>query len=357
MSIGTTIKKLRRERDITQEQLAEYIGISSQAVSQWETDKTAPDISQLPLLAYIFDVSTDEILGVDIQKNEEKIQAILDEAHVFYEKGEFNKETKVLEDGLKKFPRSYKIMAHLAENYSNSNQEPKAIEMSHKILAECTDGEIRDYATQTMIYAYRNSGDRQNALKYARTLSHAWFSREDFLLHILSCRNDNEREEARTNLHEYISYLGNRLMTCLRVHSNKDFGYSDEDRLKLLKQSAAIGETIYCDGDYHYQAQYVSTAYKFMSFIYAKNKDAENTLTCLEKQCELEIHFDTYDWNAEKTSPAMRGYVDGGWIPEPDGNKSRNMLIQLDEESTVYDFIRDDPRFQAVIAKLEKYAK
>ena len=53
----------------------------------------------------------------------------------------------------------------------------------------------------------------------------------------------------------------------------------------------------------------------------------------------------------------MRGYVDGGWIPEPDGNKSRNMLIQLDEESTVYDFIRDDPRFKAVIAKLEKFAK
>lgn len=357
MSIGTTIKKLRRERDITQEQLAEYIGISSQAVSQWETDKTAPDISQLPLLAHIFDVSTDEILGVDLQKNEEKIQAICDEAHVFYAKGEFGEAVKILEDGLRKFPRSYKIMANLAENYSCDNQEPKAIEMCHKILAECTDGEIRDYATQTMIYAYRDSGDKQSALKYARMLSHAWFSKEDFLLHLLSCYNDDEREEARTNIHEYVDYLVNRLMRCLESLGSKGFGYSDDDRLKLLEQSAAIGKTIYCDGDYHFHAQFVANAYKFMSMIYAKNKDAENTLTCLEKQCELEIHFDTYDWNAEKTSPAMRGYVDGGWIPEPDGNKSRNMLIQLDEESTVYDFIRDDPRFQAVIAKLKEYAK
>ena len=65
MSIGTTIKRLRRERDITQEQLAEYLGISTGAVSQWECDRTAPDITQLPLLANVFDVSADELLEID----------------------------------------------------------------------------------------------------------------------------------------------------------------------------------------------------------------------------------------------------------------------------------------------------
>lgn len=38
MSIGTTIKRLRREKDITQEQLAEYLGITSRAISQWECE-------------------------------------------------------------------------------------------------------------------------------------------------------------------------------------------------------------------------------------------------------------------------------------------------------------------------------
>ena len=154
MSIGTTIKKLRRERDITQEQLAEYLGISSQAVSLWETEKTAPDISQLPLLAHIFDVSTDEILGVDIQKNEEKIQAICDEAQVFYGKGEFKKSAEILKNGLRQFPRSYAIMKELTFSLRN-NQEK--IELCHKILAECTDSEIRDSAMQNLIYAYNNS--------------------------------------------------------------------------------------------------------------------------------------------------------------------------------------------------------
>ena len=44
MSIGSTIKKLRRERNMTQEQLAECLGITANAVSQWECDRTAPDI-------------------------------------------------------------------------------------------------------------------------------------------------------------------------------------------------------------------------------------------------------------------------------------------------------------------------
>jgi transcriptional regulator with XRE-family HTH domain len=80
MSIGTTIKKLRRERDITQEQLAEYIGITSRAISQWECDRTAPDISQLPALANIFEVSADQLLGIDVDNKEKRIQSLFNEA-------------------------------------------------------------------------------------------------------------------------------------------------------------------------------------------------------------------------------------------------------------------------------------
>ena len=68
MTIGATIKQLRQEQDITQEQLADALGITSRAVSQWETDRTAPDISQLPALANFFDVTTDRLLGVDIAR-------------------------------------------------------------------------------------------------------------------------------------------------------------------------------------------------------------------------------------------------------------------------------------------------
>ena len=59
-----TIKHLRQEQDITQEQLADALGITSRAVSQWETDRTAPDISQLPALANFFAVTTDSVAFV-----------------------------------------------------------------------------------------------------------------------------------------------------------------------------------------------------------------------------------------------------------------------------------------------------
>ena len=72
MSIGATIKKLRRDKNITQEQLAEMLGISTNAVSQWECDKTAPDISHLPVLANIFEVSADVLLEIDIAKSKKQ---------------------------------------------------------------------------------------------------------------------------------------------------------------------------------------------------------------------------------------------------------------------------------------------
>ena len=53
MSIGSTIKHLRREKDITQEEFAEYLGITSRAISQWECERTVPDVYMLPLLQII----------------------------------------------------------------------------------------------------------------------------------------------------------------------------------------------------------------------------------------------------------------------------------------------------------------
>ena len=74
MSIGTTIKRLRREKDITQEQLAEYLGITSRAVSQWETEKTSPDISMIAPLTSIFNITSDQLLGIDIGSKEQEIE-------------------------------------------------------------------------------------------------------------------------------------------------------------------------------------------------------------------------------------------------------------------------------------------
>ena len=62
MTIGKRIAHFRKEKGLTQEELASHMGISPQAVSKWENDQTCPDISALPKLARLFDVTVDELL-------------------------------------------------------------------------------------------------------------------------------------------------------------------------------------------------------------------------------------------------------------------------------------------------------
>ena len=74
MTIGKNIAELRKNSGMTQEQLAETLGVSSQSVSKWENDVTMPDIMLLPVIAGCFDITVDELYGSINPK--EKRQAI-----------------------------------------------------------------------------------------------------------------------------------------------------------------------------------------------------------------------------------------------------------------------------------------
>ncbi len=63
MTIGKRIAQLRKEKGLTQEDLAGMMEVSAQAVSKWENDQTCPDITSLPKLAKILGVSVDELLS------------------------------------------------------------------------------------------------------------------------------------------------------------------------------------------------------------------------------------------------------------------------------------------------------
>ncbi|MBE6755512.1 MAG: helix-turn-helix transcriptional regulator [Ruminococcaceae bacterium] len=77
--LGENLKNLRRKRNLTQEKLAEFLGVSFQAVSKWERGDTYPDISMLPEIADFFKISVDELLGVNRAENEKEITEKLQE--------------------------------------------------------------------------------------------------------------------------------------------------------------------------------------------------------------------------------------------------------------------------------------
>ena len=77
ITIGTNIKRLRTERGVTQEQLAEAMNVTCAAVSKWERGDTYPDITLLQPLAFYFGVSLDALMGYEKEKYEKEIEDVI----------------------------------------------------------------------------------------------------------------------------------------------------------------------------------------------------------------------------------------------------------------------------------------
>ena len=90
MNIGAIIKEKRQKKDLTQEQLAEYLHVSVSAVSQWESGKTTPDFSMLVPLANFFDVSLDELLGREPGEKEKALSEYDEKNMILTNKGKID---------------------------------------------------------------------------------------------------------------------------------------------------------------------------------------------------------------------------------------------------------------------------
>lgn len=96
-SIGHTIKILRKERNLTQEELAEQLNVTSQAVSKWENETGMPDISQIVPLASVFGVSTDVLFGTFGTTDDEEVKKLITKLHTQSKTGEISEYQAYLE--------------------------------------------------------------------------------------------------------------------------------------------------------------------------------------------------------------------------------------------------------------------
>ena len=153
MNIGLNIKKYRLSKDMTQEELAEYTGVSSRAVSRWENGITYPAL--FPILANIFEVTVDELLDVDVYKKEQDIKNILEENQKYKHTGEVEKSIELLRKSLNKYPSNFEIMKQLknallmyycAKDGERGYLLDEIIELCEKILNKCSDKKIRESA-------------------------------------------------------------------------------------------------------------------------------------------------------------------------------------------------------------------
>ena len=129
IEIGKQIKNLRIEKGVTQEELANYLGISYQAVSKWENDVTSPDIQLLPLLSVYFGITIDKLFEMPDKTHMERIENMLNNERIISEESFIYAENflqNILKDDSKN-AKAYYLLAqlynHKAKNYSERAAE------------------------------------------------------------------------------------------------------------------------------------------------------------------------------------------------------------------------------------------
>ena len=119
LDLGKRIRELRQRNRITQETLAEALGVTSQAVSRWEASGSYPDMENVPAIANYFGVSIDDLFGYD-NNRETKINQILDKVDSFGIRGRSDDAWGeecffVLREGLAEFPQNERLLIVLAD--------------------------------------------------------------------------------------------------------------------------------------------------------------------------------------------------------------------------------------------------
>lgn len=115
LNLGSVIKRLRTEQGVTQDALAEYLGISYQAVSKWETGTTLPDITLLPKLAAFFGVRIDELFSVNHEDELERIDTMLQKETMTDQNYAYAK--RILDGILRENPKDVNAMKRYAKVY------------------------------------------------------------------------------------------------------------------------------------------------------------------------------------------------------------------------------------------------
>lgn len=186
MNIGETIRRLRREQGMTQEALAEALNISPQAVSRWELNLAMPDITLLPALACLFDVTSDELLGIRTPLQQQRLRDTFVQAQRLREGGQPGAAAMLLRAALARYPKHYGLMSELAislacDDASGPAGLQEAILLCERVIAECHSEKLKGTTRAILCLLYQESGQPDRALALARTLPHLWESREMLL--------------------------------------------------------------------------------------------------------------------------------------------------------------------------------
>jgi len=359
--LGENLKKYRTNRELTQEQLADVLGVSAQAVSRWENGSTYPDITLLPTIAGYFDISIDEIIGFDNTRKEERINAILKENRIFHSNGETRKSIKLLRQGLIEFPNESRLLYCLAQSlYSLHFQSGEAFtkEDRRKAATE-TIGLLNKalyYANenfdeggccrQMLVFNYLEIGEYEKAKEVAMKAPFIPCCREMLLPHTLKGREATE--EYQKNIIYFMVGLYHNISD-LRIRSE----YSDEEKIEISLMAEQL--LLLIGGENSGFHQLFSNALQILK-LYIKNENKEKTVQYLEKALK---YADNFEKRPDKTK------YDVPWLCFCENNSQNRMkhaqknlyedLLTFISNYGLENWLKEDDYFMSTLKKIKSY--
>ncbi|MBQ2707529.1 MAG: helix-turn-helix transcriptional regulator [Clostridia bacterium] len=347
---------------MTQEELAELLGVSTSAVSLWESGKTMPDIATVPAICAVLEVSADELFGIDRERREAEIDAIVAEARKAGDRGYCEEALAVIEAGLKRYPDSWKLQYN-AMRYHNQlhNRDggdtvhrDKTIELGERILKKCTEEGYRASATQLLCFLYRDSNP-ERAEQLLNTMGTIWASRD--VLATKTLKGDKQLEAIHSMIESALDLMTNYMPSDVKLDSGER-RYTRAELEQIYMKIIVIFETLFEDGDPGFYHERIYRAHDWLADYYADNKDAGQTLSHLERAAYHAVEFVKFAKYGRKefvnTSLVFRGHNSGGFTTNSSKNNAQSALDSMSHPR--YDFIRDTPEFAAISAKLAPYA-
>ncbi|MDE7234189.1 MAG: helix-turn-helix domain-containing protein [Ruminiclostridium sp.] len=287
ITLDKNLRELRLAAEMTQEQLAESLLVSPQTVSRWETGVSYPDLGLLPTIAAIFEVSVDELLGVDHAGKREQVEKILHESKRFNNEGKFKERIAFLREKLAEFPNNTELMLDLADALFDVRSEEANREAL--VLCQKVDGKAKLLAQnysckQLMAFLYKRLGDEESAVKIVNDeLPSLWVSREVIAPKVYPWQTAQAQRQG--NLLLFADLLFQTFMNLSRWIG------STEQNIEMAEKAVQIFYIVAGENADFYNER-ISTGYLRMAELYAELGDAEKTLENLEKAADYAERYE-----------------------------------------------------------------
>lgn len=348
ITLNQNLRKFRLAAEMTQEQLAESLSVSPQTVSRWENGISYPDIALLPTIAALFEVSVDELLGVDPAGKQDRIEKILRESRRLNNEGKFRERTAFLREKLAEFPDSVELTLDLADALFDERTE--SADREALALCQRVDGKSKQLSgnyscKQLMAFLYKRLGDEESAVKIVNDeLPSIWVSREVVAPRVYPWQTAQAQRQG--NLLLFADLLFQTFMNLSHWIG------SVERKIEMAEKAVGIFFIVAGENADFYNER-ISDGYRRMSELYAELGNAEKTLESLEKAAD---YAERYENRPEK--------YDVYWLSLTETVKRENVFqnSELDQYQIVletmkadrFDFLRSDERFAAIAGKLHK---